>query len=85
MWTPSPASYEAERIAGVNSTYASPIAANGYVYLTGRRGTTVVIKDSEQLEVVAANSLGEGVDATPAPVDNELFIRGERHLFCLGN
>lgn len=75
--------YEAQRISGVNSTYASPIAANGYVYLTGRRGTTVVIKDSNKLEVIASNSLGEGIDATPAPADNELFIRGERHLFCI--
>ena len=59
------------------STYASPIAAGGHVYLTGRSGTTVVIKDSDQLEIVASNSVGETVDATPAPVDNELFIRGE--------
>ncbi len=26
----------------------------------------------------------ETVDATPAPVDSELFIRGEKHLFCIG-
>jgi outer membrane protein assembly factor BamB len=75
--------YQAERISGVSSTYASPIAAGGHVYLTGRRGTTVVIKDSAQLKIVASNSVGETVDATPAPVDNELFIRGERHLFCI--
>tara|TARA_Y100001934_G_scaffold243251_1_gene299693 strand:+ start:330 stop:1688 length:1359 start_codon:yes stop_codon:yes gene_type:complete len=75
--------YEAERISGINSTYASPVAANGHVYLTGRSGRTVVIKDSDSLKVVATNSLGEGIDATPAPVDNELFIRGERHLFCI--
>jgi outer membrane protein assembly factor BamB len=75
--------YEVERLTGINSTYASPIAANGHVYLTGRSGKTVVIKDSNQLEVVATNSLGEGTDATPSPVDNELFIRGERHLFCI--
>lgn len=77
------AHYEVERISGINSTYASPVAANGHVYLTGRRGATVVIKDDKKLEIVASNSLGEGVDATPAPVDNELFIRGERHLFCI--
>jgi outer membrane protein assembly factor BamB len=77
--------YTASRIAGVNSTYASPIAAGGYVYLTDRSGTTVVIEDSPQLKIVATNSVGEGVDATPAPVDNELFIRGERHLFCIAN
>lgn len=75
--------FTAARIDGINSTYASPIAAGGHVYLTGRSGTTVVIKDAEELEVVATNSVGETVDATPSPVDGELFIRGERHLFCI--
>jgi outer membrane protein assembly factor BamB len=75
--------YSAQRVDGVRSTYASPVAAGGYVYLTDRSGTIVVIKDSENFEVVATNSVGEGVDATPAPVDDELFIRGERHLFCI--
>jgi len=65
------------------STYASPVAAGGFVFLTGRSGTTVVIKDSESLEVVARNSVGETVDATPAPVGNELFICGEKHLFYI--
>ena len=72
-----------ERIPGVNSVYASPIAAGGHVYLTDRSGATTVIKDAAQLEVVATNSVGEPVDATPAPVDDELFIRGEKHLFCI--
>jgi outer membrane protein assembly factor BamB len=75
--------YMAERLPGVATTYASPFAAAGHVYLTGRSGTTVVIKDSDKLDIVASNSIGEGVDATPAPVDNELFIRGEHHLFCI--
>ena len=57
--------------------------ANGHVYLTDRSGTTTVIKDADQVEVVASNSVGETVDATPAPVDNQLFIRGEQHLFCI--
>ncbi len=72
-----------ERIPGVNNVYASPMAAGGHVYLTDRNGTTTVIKDAATLEVVATNSVGETVDATPAPVDNELFIRGEDHLFCI--
>jgi len=75
--------YTVERISGINSTYASPIAAGGHVYLTGRGGTTVVIKDAGKLEVVSTNSLGEGIDATPAPAGKELFIRGEKHLFCI--
>lgn len=77
--------YGPTRISGIDSTYASPIAAGGYVFLTGRSGTTVVIKDADQLEVVSTNSVGETVDATPAPVGNQLFIRGEKHLFCIGD
>jgi len=72
-----------ERIPGISNTYASPMAAGGHVYLTGRSGNTTVIKDAATLEVVATNSVGETVDATPTPVDNELFIRGENHLFCI--
>jgi outer membrane protein assembly factor BamB len=75
--------FSASRIPGLGNIYASPIAAGGYVFLTDRDGTTVVIEDAEQLKRVATNSVGETVDATPAPVGSELFIRGERHLFCI--
>ncbi|MCC9599340.1 PQQ-like beta-propeller repeat protein [Stieleria sp. JC731] len=77
------AHYSAQRVPSIRSTYASPIAAGGFVYLTGREGTVVVIKDSEDFEVVAENTLGEGIDATPAVAGDELFIRGEQHLFCI--
>jgi outer membrane protein assembly factor BamB len=43
----------------------------------------VVIKDAPSVEVIAENDMGEGVDATPAPVGDALFVRGERHLFCV--
>lgn len=77
------AHYEAVRIPGMNNTYASPVAAGGRVYLTDRSGTVVVIEDSDKLKVLATNSLGEGVDATPAIADNEMFIRSAKHLFCI--
>ncbi|MEM9186802.1 MAG: PQQ-binding-like beta-propeller repeat protein [Planctomycetota bacterium] len=75
--------YKTKRI-GLSNIYASPVAAGGHVYLTDRDGTTVVIQDTAELNIVAKNSVGETVDATPAPVDGQLFIRGERHLFCIG-
>ncbi|WP_425398581.1 PQQ-binding-like beta-propeller repeat protein [Aeoliella sp.] len=74
--------YSTQR-TGLRNIYASPVAAGGYLFLTDRDGTTVVIKDSDQFEIVAENSVGETVDATPAPVDNQLIIRGERNLFCI--
>ena len=75
--------YGATRIQGLDTIYASPVAANGHVFLTSRNGTTVVIEDADELKIVAKNSVGEGVDATPALVDKEVFIRGEKHLFCI--
>lgn len=77
--------YMASRVPGMKSTYASPFVAGGHIYLTDRDGTIVVISDSKELKIVATNKMGETVDATPAPVDNELFIRGEEHLFCLSS
>jgi outer membrane protein assembly factor BamB len=75
--------YTASKIPGLSTLYASSVAANGHVFITGRSGTTAVIKDSKTLKIVSTNSVGEGVDATPALVDDEIFIRGEAHLFCI--
>lgn len=74
--------FSAGRVPGVSRTYASPVAANGCIYLTDRGGSIVVIKDSAELKVLATNNVGEGVDATPALIDQEILIRGEKHLFC---
>ncbi len=67
----------------MNSTYASPVAAGGRVYLTDRSGKMVVISDSDDFKVLATNSLEEGIDATPAIIGNEMFIRSAKHLFCI--
>jgi outer membrane protein assembly factor BamB len=74
--------YAASRVPGIKETYASPIAAGGHIYLTARDGTIVVIEDSDKLKIVATNSVNEGVDATPAPVDNQLIVRGAKTLYC---
>jgi outer membrane protein assembly factor BamB len=73
--------FETARIPGVGRTYASPVAAGGHVYLTDRGGRITVIEDADAVTVVAENDVEEGVDATPAPAGDSLFVRGERHLF----
>jgi len=42
-----------------------------------------VIRDSDKFELVATNSVDEIVSGTPALVDRELFLRGDKHLFCI--
>jgi outer membrane protein assembly factor BamB len=73
----------AERIEGLQGVYASPVGANDRVYLVGRSGTTVVLKRSDKLEVLASNQLDDGFDASPAIVGKELFLRGRENLYCI--
>ncbi len=72
-----------ESLEGIRGIYASPIAANGYIYVVGREGTTLVLKDADTFEIVATNKLGDRFDASPAIVDNELFLRGHDYLYCI--
>ena len=74
--------FAGERVKGLDAVYASPVAANGKLYLTGRDGTTVVVEDREELTIVATNRLDEPVDATPAVAGREILIRAREHLYC---
>ena len=75
--------YGPERIEAIDGAYGSPVGANGYVYLAGRDGNTVVLKAGSKFEVVATNILDEGFDASPAIVGNELLLRGRKSLYCI--
>lgn len=73
------------RLDGIKTLYASLVAANGHVYVTGRNGKTLVLKHGDELNIVATNDLGEEVDATPAIVGNQILIRGHQNLYCFEN
>lgn len=75
--------FDRKRLTGVGSLYASAIAANGHLYFVGRDGTTVVLKDNENLDVVSVNSLQDAIDASPVAVGNQLFLRSWTKLYCL--
>ena len=72
-----------KRLDALHNIYASPVAAAGRIYLTDRDGTTVVIKQGDELEVLATNKLGEPVDASPALAGNQLFLRSDKHIWCV--
>lgn len=74
---------ERERLPGVSSLYASPVAASGRVYLPSREGVTLVFKQGDKLEVLGVNKLDDTIDASPAIVEKQLFLRGEKHLYCI--
>jgi outer membrane protein assembly factor BamB len=73
-----------KRIGGKHA--ASPIYADGKIYfLTDLDGETVVIKPGDKYEELARNLLGEACKASIAVSQGNLFIRSDKHLFCIGD
>ena len=75
--------FDAQKLEDLAGVYASPLGAGGRVYLAGRNGVTVVLKQSDKLEVLASNRLDEKFDASPVAVGKELFLRGREYLYCI--
>ncbi len=71
------------RLPGLSNIYASPVAANGRVYITGRRGITLVLQRAKTLKVLATNRLDDLIDASPALAGSQLFLRGKKFLYCI--
>jgi len=76
--------YEGGRVPVPATFSASAVAFDGKIFLTSEDGDTFVIKAGPKHEVLATNSLGEPVYASPAIADGMLFIRGEKTLYCIG-
>jgi outer membrane protein assembly factor BamB len=64
---------------------ASPILAGGLVYLFEReKGDVILFRPGDKYEQAARLSMGEPIHATPAFVNGRIYVRGEKHLFCIG-
>lgn len=72
-----------ERLPGIDGVFASPVGAAGRIYVVGRNGATVVLRHGPRFEPIARNVLEESFAASPAVAGNELYLRGERHLYCI--
>ncbi len=63
---------------------ASPVAADRKIYLSGEGGNVYVIEAGAEFKLLATNSLGEPLMATPAISDGVIYFRGAKHLFAVG-
>jgi outer membrane protein assembly factor BamB len=77
--------YEGGRVPVPATFTASPVAFDGKILITSEDGDTFVVKAGPSHEVIATNSLGEPVYSSPAIADGRLFIRGEKHIYCISN
>jgi outer membrane protein assembly factor BamB len=72
-----------QRVGTGGSFVASPIAAAGKLYIASEEGDIFVVKAGLPYELIAKNSVGEPVLATPALAGDLLIVRGARHLFAI--
>ena len=75
--------FQLQRIEGVPNVFASPVGADGRVYVLGQDGSTAVLKHGPTYEVLATNKLDDKFDASPALVEGEIYLRGYRYLYCV--
>ena len=71
-----------ERLGGGFS--ASPVAAEGRVYFQNEEGIGYVLKAGKTFDLLAKNELAERTLASPAVMDNALFLRSQSHLWRIG-
>jgi outer membrane protein assembly factor BamB len=64
--------------------YSSPVAADGKIFTSSQDGHVSVIRAGRDWEVLAVNDMDDEVFATPAPVDQRLYLRTKSALYCFG-
>ena len=74
--------YEQQRLGIDGSFYASPVAADGRIYLINLNGKAATVAAGDKLEVLWRTDFAERVAATPAIVDNTLYVRTQTKLFA---
>ncbi|MCA9097060.1 MAG: PQQ-binding-like beta-propeller repeat protein [Planctomycetaceae bacterium] len=66
--------------------YASPLAANGHLYLVDQQGFLQTVKlNDDKGEVVSTLELGESILCTPALAHGALYLRSDQHLWKFAN
>ena len=80
------AHYRQERLPKPYNFKASPVGANGKLYLASEDEDVVVVRMGETFEVLATNTLkGHSFIASPIIVDGDIYLRSRTHLFRIGS
>jgi PQQ-like domain len=62
---------------------ASPVAADGRIYLSSEDGDIFVVRAGRTFELLSRNAMGEPLMSTPALAGETMLVRGEKHLFAI--
>lgn len=74
-----------QRLPTVGSGFsASPVAADGRLYLSNEDGEVLVVAAGRKFELISTNTMGELLMATPALSDGVMYVRSAKSLFAVG-
>ena len=74
-----------QRLPVIGSGFsASPVAADGKIYLSNEDGEIIVVAAGQKFSHVATNTMGELLMATPALSDGVMYVRSAESLFAVG-
>ncbi len=73
--------YRGQRLEGIGNLYTSPVGANGRVYILGQKGTMYVVAHGPEFKILAQNTLEDSFHASPAVVENQIYLRGFEYLY----
>jgi outer membrane protein assembly factor BamB len=74
-----------QRLPQIGSGFsASPVAADGKIYLTNEDGDMLVMAAGPEFKHLATNPIGELLMATPALSDGVMYVRSSASLFAIG-
>ena len=77
--------YEGGRPPKPTHFMGSAVAYNGLVAMTSEDGDTFLLKAGPKHEIVRTNTIDEPVYSSLALANGRIYIRGEKHLFAVGN
>lgn len=78
--------YHQKRLPQPDNFKASPIGADGKLYLASESGIVTVVKMGEQFEILAQNTFNDQFFvSSPIVAEGELFLRSKTHLFCVSD
>jgi len=74
-----------QRLTNIGSGFsASPVAADGKIYLSSEDGEIAVIAAGTRFRQISSNDMGELVMATPALSDGAMYVRSSKSVVAIG-
>jgi len=75
--------YANQKLEEIKNIFTSPLGVKDRLYVVGTNGVTYVVKEGENFEVMAQNTLDDTFYASPVVIGNDLYIRGVHALYCI--